>query len=69
METTLAFQHCRNIAWSTVRLAHSTSGRRHEARLKAASAAIMADFIAVCVPLILGTFMKPAVAPISAAPG
>ena len=29
----------------------------------------MPDFIAVCVPLILGTLRKPAVSPISAPPG
>ncbi|KAG0954072.1 hypothetical protein G6F31_013257 [Rhizopus arrhizus] len=41
--STLAFQHCRNIAWPTVQLAHSSSGRRHEARLKAGLAAQLAD--------------------------
>ena len=35
----------------------------------AASAATMPDFIAVCVPLILGTLRKPAVSPIRAPPG
>ena len=34
-----------------------------------ASAAIMPDFIAVCVPLMRGTFRKPALSPISAPPG
>ena len=35
----------------------------------AASAASIADFIAVCVPLIRGTFTNPAEQPISAPPG
>jgi hypothetical protein len=35
----------------------------------AASAASMPDFIAVCVPFILGTFRNPAVQPIRAPPG
>ena len=35
----------------------------------AASAASIADFIAVCVPLIRGTFRNPAEQPISAPPG
>ena len=35
----------------------------------AASAASMPDFIAVWLPLILGTLRKPAVSPISAPPG
>jgi hypothetical protein len=34
-----------------------------------ASAAVMPDFIAVCVPLILGTFRNPAVQPTRQPPG
>ena len=37
--------------------------------LKAASAASMPDFIALCVPLILGTFTNPAEQPIKHPPG
>mmetsp|Transcript_22690 Transcript_22690/g.75235 ORF Transcript_22690/g.75235 Transcript_22690/m.75235 type:complete len:215 (-) Transcript_22690:81-725(-) len=37
--------------------------------LKALSAASMPDFIAVCVPLILGTLRKPAAQPTRAPPG
>jgi hypothetical protein len=43
--------------------------RSFEIASNAASAAIIADFIAVCVPLIRGTFTKPAEQPISAPPG
>ena len=34
-----------------------------------ASAAVMPDFIAVCVPLIFGTFKNPAVHPTKQPPG
>lgn len=37
--------------------------------LKIASEASMPLFIAVCVPLILGTFIKPGLQPISNPPG
>ena len=36
---------------------------------KIASAAVIPDFIAVCVPLIFGTFRNPAVSPTSSPPG
>ena len=43
--------------------------RSFEIASNAASAASIADFIAVCVPLIRGTLRKPAEQPISAPPG